>query len=464
MNPTSRRALPSVDRLAAALASSPLPRPFVVHHIRQLLADYRDHPDTPIPTFDRLVEQLRTQLATVARSRLQPVINATGVLAHTNLGRAPLAPDAVTQLHAIAQGYSNLELDLDSGQRGSRGVYLESALALLCQSQAATLVNNCAAALVLALRHFTRGTRREVIISRGELVQIGGGFRIPEILEASGARLREVGTTNRTSISDYARALGPDSALVLKVHRSNFYMEGFVESPSTRELASLAQSRAVPLLEDLGSGALVDLRATANLEPEPQPHQILDAGADLVCFSGDKLLGGPQCGILAGQRDAIESLKSDPFFRALRCDKLVHAALQATVEVYLGAHGVSRSDLPAIPMLRLLVTPPAELRRRAETLTQSLADLPLEAHIIEAEARIGGGVCPRSTLPSIALRLRPHQLAPDTFASRLRAGSPPVIPVVADHAVLLHLRTVLPDQDSLLAPAIRTALTTADPT
>jgi L-seryl-tRNA(Ser) seleniumtransferase len=366
----------------------------------------------------------------------------------------------VERLQEIAVGYSNLEFDLDSGQRGSRAGYVEQSLALLCGAGAAIVVNNCAAALVLTLKNLTGGDRKEVIISRGELVQIGGGFRIPEILEASGATLREVGTTNRTSLSDYARAIGRQTALILKVHRSNFFMEGFVKSPTTTELTDLTRRKRVPFVEDLGSGAMVDTTRLAALEHESTPQEVLRAGADLVCFSGDKLLGGPQAGIIAGRPRRVAALKRDPFFRALRCDKLILGALQATIDLYLNAN-LARPSPGApfgLPVLDLLRTSESTLKQRAMTLMAQLDDLRVEARIGQARGQVGGGTLPTAAFPSVTLDLQPLELTLTELTRRLRQGTPPVIGTIAGNRLRIDLRTVLPQQDETLARALRSAL------
>ncbi|MBU6402631.1 MAG: L-seryl-tRNA(Sec) selenium transferase, partial [Verrucomicrobia bacterium] len=305
-----QRAIPAVEKVLQALGATDLPRPVVTAVVRRELAALRQA--EKIPDYDAVLAGIRAALETLRRSRLQPVINGTGILVHTNLGRAPLGPAVVEALGTIAASYNNLEFDLSSGERGGRAGYLEQSLALLCGAEAATVVNNCAAALVLALRHFTAGARKEVILSRGELVQIGGGFRIPEILEASGAQLREVGTTNQTTLSDYAKAIGRSTAMLMKVHRSNFFMGGFVASPTTEELAALARQHRLPLVEDLGSGAMVDTGKAGGVEHEPTPAEVLRRGVDLVCCSGDKLLGGPQAGIIAGRVKLVAALKREP--------------------------------------------------------------------------------------------------------------------------------------------------------
>src|SRR5439155_7488033 len=275
------RSIPAVEKVLQALGDVSLPRPAVVVVVRRELTALRS--EKVVPDFDGVLKRVRSSLQALRSARIQPLINGTGVVVHTNLGRSPLGPAVVETLQSIAANYNNLELDLTDGGRGGRAAYLEHNLALLCGAPAATVVNNCAAALVLILRQFTSGQRKEVIISRGELVQIGGGFRIPEILEASGAKLREIGTTNKTSLSDYRQAIGKLTAMILKVHRSNFFMGGFVESPATEEIAALAKTKRLPLVEDLGSGALVETEKLAELEHEPTPDEALKRGVDLVC-------------------------------------------------------------------------------------------------------------------------------------------------------------------------------------
>jgi len=312
------------------------------------------------------------------------------------------------------------------------------------------VVNNCAAALILLLRHFT-AKKKEVVISRGELIQIGGGFRIPEILEASGAKLREIGTTNKTSIKDYARGVGPNTALILKVHRSNFFMGGFIESPSTDALVKLAHTKRVPFVEDLGSGAIVATEKFGAMEHEPGPNETLSSGVDLVCFSGDKLFGGPQAGIIAGKRRYIAALKREPFFRALRCDKLILTALQTTVDFYLAGKS---SELPVLAMLDVTND---ELRIRAERLVEQIRDLPLHTAIGEGKAQVGGGSLPRSVIPSVTLDLRPKTISLENLATRLRRGSPPIVGYIAGGKFKLDLRTIFPRQDAEVVSALRTA-------
>jgi L-seryl-tRNA(Ser) seleniumtransferase len=455
MKTRSRRAIPAVNTILESLGeiASPgrtdLPRPLIVDLIRRELAQIRK--GRKIPPENEIVDLVRGAIENLRASRMQPVINGTGVVVHTNLGRSPLAQGAGETLRGIASAYNNIELDLETGGRGRRGGYLERALAVLCQAEAATLVNNCAAALVLIVRHFT-AHKNEVVISRGELVQIGGGFRIGEILEASGAKLREVGATNKTTVADYARAMGKQTALVLKVHRSNFFMSGFVESPGTAEIAALARKKRIPFVEDLGSGATIATEAIGS-HHEPTAIESLKAGADLVCFSGDKLFGGPQAGIIVGGKKNIDALKREPLFRALRCDKLTFAALQTTVDLHLN------QVTTEIPALALLQIPKDELRARAAAIVTRLQGLPLRITIGSGAGKAGGGTLPKSVIPSITLDILPENRSVEEFARLLRRGNPPVISYLGDKRLKLDLRTIFSHQDDLLVDAIRTAAT-----
>jgi len=444
------RAIPAVEKVLQALGQTNLPRPSMVAVVRRELAALRK--GRTVGDFDAVVERTRAMLDSLRRSRIQPVINGSGILIHTNLGRAPLGPPVIQTLSTIAGNYNNLEYDLTSGERGGRAEYLEHNLAILCRAEAATVTNNCAAALLLILRHFTGAGRKEVIISRGELIQIGGGFRIPEILEASGARLREVGTTNMTSLKDYAKAIGHNTALLLKVHRSNFAMGGFVESPDTAALAGLAREKRLPFVEDLGSGAVLETERLAPIEHEPTPAEVLKDGVDLVCFSGDKLFAGVQAGIIAGQARLVAALKREPFFRALRCDKLILSALQTTVDLYLNG---TEEQMPLLAMIRMTLE---ELRGRAAKAVAALEGLPIVARIGESKAQIGGGSLPGSAIRSISLDLVPHDVALPAFAARLRLASPPVVGYVSAGRYRLDLRTVFPGQDAEMVQAIRAAI------
>jgi L-seryl-tRNA(Ser) seleniumtransferase len=442
----SRRKIPSVDKVVREIGNCDLPRRVIVDVVRHEFGLLRA--EKKIPNFSGVMSRVRTAIDALQLAKIQPVINGTGIVIHTNFGRAPLSPALIESLAAIGPSYTNLEYDLTSGERGHRATYLEHNLALLCEAEATTVVNNCAAALILLLRHFT-AKKKEVVISRGELIQIGGGFRIPEILEASGAKLREIGTTNKTSVNDYARALGPDTALILKVHRSNFFMGGFIESPSTEALAKLARTKRVPFVEDLGSGAIVATEKLGAMEHEPRPNETLRSGVDLVCFSADKLFGGPQAGIIAGKRRHIAALKREPFFRALRCDKLILTALQTTVDLYLAGKS---SELPVLAMLDVTND---ELRVRAELLLGQIRDLPLHTAVGEGKAQIGGGSLPRSVIPSVTLDLRPKTISLENLATRLRRGSPPIVGYIAGGKFKLHLRTIFPRQDAEVVSALR---------
>ncbi len=450
------RAIPAVEKVLQALGEMDLPRPVVVAVVRRELAALRK--EEAIPGFDPILERIRNALILLRSTRIQPVINGTGIIIHTNLGRSPLGAAVVETLGAIAANYNNLEYDLAGGERGGRAAYLEHNLALLCGAQAATVANNCAAALVLVLRHFTSGGRKEVVISRGELVQIGGGFRIPEILEASGAKLREVGATNKTTAGDYLKAIGKETALILKVHRSNFFMGGFVESPSTEEIGELARRKRIPFIEDLGSGAVIPTEQLAQIEHEPTPAEVLKRGVDLVTFSGDKLLGGPQAGIIAGKAKLVADLKREPFFRALRCDKLILSALQTVVDLYL--NGTATEAVPTLAMLRVSKD---DLQTRGKKMMLALESLPVKAFLGEGKAQIGGGTLPRSIVPSVTLDLQPRSMALADLAARLRRGTCPVVGYIAGGRFKLDLRTILPRQDEALLSAIRKVFETSVP-
>ena len=444
----SRRAIPSVTKVLDSLGKIDLPRPVAVTIVRQELSRIRAKGE--IPEFGSIVDLVRGSLEQLRASRLQPVINGTGIVIHTNVGRAPLAPEAVQALKEVGSAYSNLEYDLVTGERGRRGTYIENTLALLCGAEAATVVNNCAAALVLIVQHFTRN-KPEIVISRGEMVQIGGGFRIGEILGATGATLREVGATNKTTLADYMRTINRQTAMILKVHRSNFFMSGFVESPSSAAIAGLARKKRVPFVEDLGSGAMVATEEFGIPEHEPTPAEALKDGADLVCFSGDKLFGGPQAGIIAGKKRFVAALKREPLFRALRCDKLIFAALQSTVDLHLNE---STSEIPALALLRISRD---ELRARAAAIFARLRGLPLQITIGRGAVKAGGGTLPRSMISSITIDIVPENCSVRDFATSLRTSVPPVVGYIANERFKLDLRTIFPHQDDAVIDAIRSA-------
>ncbi len=442
------RAIPAVDTILQSLGETGLPAPVVVAAVRRHLQTLRSKKTVPRP--DAIVTEIRSSLDRLRASRIAPVINATGVLVHTNLGRAPLGADTIRAVTDIAANYNTLEYSLSDGTRGSRGAYLEHALAILCGAEAATVVNNNAAALVLILEYFCRFEAPEVVISRGELLQIGGGFRIPEILEARGARLREVGTTNQTTVSDYAKAINRNTALALKVHRSNFFMDGFVDSPSTEDLAALAKKKRVPFVEDLGSGAIIQTQTIDGVEHEPTPAEVVKRGVDLVCFSGDKLFGGPQAGIIVGRKKMVDGLKREPLFRAMRCDKLILSALESTVDLYL--RGETR-----IPVLEMMRVSNDELRMRAERIVAALEGRPLRLRVANGRAQIGGGTLPRSALPSVTIEVNHPTLGAQAMAARLREQPEPVIAYVGRGSLKLDLRTVFPHQDAALIRALLAA-------
>jgi L-seryl-tRNA(Ser) seleniumtransferase len=446
--------LPAVEKILQAIKTHDLlPRPVVLATVRETIEDLR-HNDEEIPPSDEVVQQIDRKLAALSRTRLTAVINGTGVLIHTNLGRSPLPERAAEQLTAIATSYNNLELDLNTGERGRRAGFLEQSLAHLCGAEAATSVNNCASALVIILRHLVREGRHRVIISRSQLVEIGGGFRIPDILLASGATLHEIGTTNKTTLADYREAISEETAMILKVHQSNFFMGGFVENAQTTELAALAREKEIPFCEDLGSGAVVNTEDFGPVEHEPTPAEILAQGVDLVCFSGDKLLGGPQAGIIAGRADLVAGIKKEPFYRALRCDKLILSMLEEVTVAYLEGN----TD---VPLLNMLSTPVETLQERAEKIIASIQDLPATFTVGENESRIGGGTMPRSAIPSVTLDIEPENMTLNAIARRLRYGKQPVMGYTADKLYRIDLRTVFTRQDAALAEAIRAAFAPA---
>jgi L-seryl-tRNA(Ser) seleniumtransferase len=405
------RDLPSVDELARGVDDA-----LAVDGARTVLARAREEIAAGLDPGD-LESRLRKELASVRAPSLRRVLNATGVVVHTNLGRAPLAEEALARVVEAARGYSNLELDLGEGVRGSRQDHLAAILRRLTGAEAALVVNNNAGAVLLALAALAEG--REVVVSRGELIEIGDGFRIPDVLARSGARLVEVGTTNRTRAADYERAIGADTALLLRVHQSNFRVVGFTELPRLEELAALARRHGLPLVDDLGSGALMPSNSLLLGDREPTAEESLRAGADLVCFSGDKLLGGPQAGIVVGRADLVEQLRRHPLQRALRIDKLSLAALEGTLLLHLD--GPER-----IPVQGMLAQEAVTVRARAERLAAATG-----GSVEETVGRVGGGALPLAELPSFACSLEAELAAP------LRSGEPPVVGIVRDGRLLL---------------------------
>ncbi len=442
-----RRSIPAVGKVLDALSAIDLPRPVIVDAVQRKLAAVRKRNEDA--DFESIVQSLHDELEQHRRGRLQIVVNATGIVLHTNFGRAPLHPDIAQELAFAASTYGNVEFDLRDGTRGHRAAYLEKHLALLCGAEAATVVNNCAAALVLIVQHLAAGGKA-VVISRGELVQIGGGFRIGEILATTGAEIREVGATNQTSLRDYEKAIDARVGLILSVHRSNFFMEGFVDTPPLHALAEVARRKRVPLVADLGSGALGDYSAISPV-PEPTPPQAFKAGVDLVCFSGDKLFGATQSGIIAGRKKIVQALKQHPLYRALRCDKLRLLALQSTVDLHL------RDLASQIPATALLQISKDELRARAAVFFERLRGLPVRITMGRGTGKTGGGSLPRSAIPSVTVDISPSSGKPGEFAALLRSYSTPVVGYVGGGAVKLDLRTVFPYQDDIIVDAVRSA-------
>ncbi len=438
----SLRDLPSVDRLAGMLAGGP--HPLAVAAARATIEAARAGAvagDGAVPTLAELRAAAERRLRCLREGSLRPVINATGVVLHTNLGRAPLGEGAVAQVLAVAAGYSNLELDLESGERGSRQAHVETLIRDLTGAEAALAVNNNAAAVLLALAALAAG--REVLVSRGELIEIGGSFRIPEILAQSGARLVEVGTTNRTRLADYEAAAGPGAAAILHVHQSNFRTVGFVEQPPLEGLARLASRRGLALVCDLGSGAL------APLADEPVASRAVAAGADLACFSADKLLGGPQAGILAGRAAAVAACRSHPLARAVRLDKLQLAALEATLRAHRAGEG------GALPALAMLSAAPAELEPRARRIAALAGPA---AEVRTATARPGGGSLPLAELEGPVCSVAPPDGDPGALLARLRRADPPVIARISEGRVVLDPRTMSDAEAELAGRALAAAL------
>ena len=387
----------------------------------------------------------RLTAATSASLRL--VVNATGVIIHTNLGRAPLGAGAAARAAAVAAGYSNLEYDLGSGARGRRDVHAERLLCRLTGAEAAVVVNNNAAATLLALAAVAAG--REVVVSRGELVEIGGGFRVPDVMRQSGAVLREVGTTNRTRAADYAAAVSDRTAAILRIHPSNFRMEGFVERPALAELVAVGRTLGIPVLEDLGSGYLGSDRDTPALRDEPSVRQSLADGADLVMFSGDKILGGPQAGILAGRERLVTAVRRHPLMRALRTDKATYAALEWTLQEYAAGRAVK-----TVPVASMIALTEQEIEARASRVAAQVGRGALRVTLMPGSSTIGGGSAPGSALPTRLIALSHPAIPATELEAQLRASDPPVIARIENDRVLLDLRTVAPDQDTIVVKAL----------
>jgi L-seryl-tRNA(Ser) seleniumtransferase len=458
------RQVPSVDELlqlpAVAKLCAQVDRALVVDTVRQVLAQLRrdiasgqalgEHSVSPGAIEERILYAVNNELA----PSLQPVINASGVILHTNLGRAPLPAQVIDDLRRTVTQYCNLEYDLAAGARGKRDVHTARLLQRLTGAESAIVVNNCAAAVLVTLAALARGG--EVIVSRGELIEIGDGFRIPEIMEQSGAVLREVGTTNRTRLADYERAINEKTRVILRVHPSNFQVTGFTEKPDVAELIALGQRTSLPVVEDLGSGCLIDL--SAHGISEPTASDSVSAGFSLVLFSGDKLFGGPQAGIIAGKNDLVAKVRRHPLFRALRVDKLTITALECTLRAYL------RADWSALPSQRMIRLTLQEIAERATRFLHALQPLvvhaDVEIEIADGASLVGGGSTPAQSLPTRLLRIASARHSATQLEARLRCPSKgiPVIARIEDDRLLLDLRTVFPEQDATLAESLVAAL------
>jgi L-seryl-tRNA(Ser) seleniumtransferase len=452
---TELRRLPSVDKVISDERIKQLrvhyPHDLIVSLVRRRLEQARLSimQGSPAASLDKIVGSIQSELQALEQLSLRPVINAGGIILHTNLGRAPLSKETTTAMEMVATGYCNLEFDLDSGTRGSRDVHIEKLLCQLTGAEAALVVNNNASAVLLALTVMAK--KKEVIVSRGQAVEIGGGFRIPDVMRQSGAKLVEVGTTNCTYINDYEQAISPRTAALLRVHTSNFRVEGFTHSVDIGELVALAKKHDIPVLDDLGSGCLLDTTAFG-LAAEPMVQQSVSLGVELACFSGDKLIGGPQAGIIVGSKPLVDKLKRHALARAVRIDKIRLAGLVATLIHYLKGEAVEK-----VPVWRMIAMPLDEVERRARHWAKALGDL---AQVVEGETMIGGGSLPGSTLPTRLVAIGGRQGNRNTvlsLARKLRHNMPPVIGRITDDVLLLDPRTVLDEEDDIVLQALKTA-------
>ena len=458
MNSEFRR-LPGVDRLISEEGIKQLegtyPHELLVELVRQRLERERLSiaAGNPCPSIDEIIVSIRAQLRQLESPSLRPVINATGVILHTNLGRAPISQEAAAAMDTVARGYANLELDLDSGTRGSRHTHIEQILCQLTGAEAALVVNNNASAVLLGLTALAR--RKEVVVSRGQAIEIGGGFRIPDVMRQSGAKLVEVGTTNCTYAADYEQAINPRTAALMRVHASNFRVTGFTYSVTLEELVTMGRQYDLPVFDDLGSGCFLDT-TTFGLDPEPMVQQSVAIGSGLIFFSGDKLVGGPQAGIIVGEEQLVDRLKKHPLARAVRIDKVRLAGLAATLIHYLKGEAVKK-----IPVWRMLSAPLEEIDRRARMWAEALDDL---ARVTEGESMIGGGSLPGSTLPTRLVAIggggkRKGRSMAQVLAQKLRGGEFPVIGRINDDALLLDPRSVLPEEDQIVLGVLRNLAT-----
>jgi len=472
MSPSLRqqvlREIPSVDEILSRPQIVDLlkvhPRQVVVEAIRKGLGQLRDeilrnqdpsHLGEGFFSFENLYPLFQKEVNLLVQPRLRRVINATGVVIHTNLGRAPLPPSAIHHLTEISKSYSNLEYDLERGERGDRYAHVEENLCHVSGAESALVVNNNAGAVLLVLNTLAEG--REVIVSRGELVEIGGAFRIPDVMKRSGALLREVGTTNRTHFNDYQKAIGPQTALLLKVHTSNFRVMGFTSEVSLQDLVQLGKEHQIPVVEDLGSGCLIDL-SRYGLEKEPTVQDMIKTGVDGVTISGDKLLGGPQAGIILGKKRILDLFKINPLTRALRIDKLTLAALESTLALYLD----EKRAMEEIPTLRMLTLDTKKLKRRGKRLLKRLSGMTNEKitfSLREDVSQVGGGALPLQDLPTMVVAAKPRDVSVNSLEERLRKGNPPVISRISKEELILDMRTVFDEEIPLLAAGVEKAIT-----
>jgi L-seryl-tRNA(Ser) seleniumtransferase len=457
--------LPAIDRLLNAptllAMAEEIPRSLLLEAAQETVAALRRELlelSAAAPAPELSVEAVAQRAAQLASEKMRPslrqVINATGTLLHTNLGRAPLAQCALEAIAEVSRGYSNLEFDLQSGERGHRFSHVEDLLCRLTGAEAAVVVNNNAGAVLLALTALAKG--RQAIVSRGEMVEIGGAFRVPEVMAAGGVSLKEVGTTNKTHLRDYREAIGPDTGLLMKIHTSNYRIVGFTSAVSGAELVALGQEQGLPVLEDLGSGMLFDL-SPFGLPQEPTVAEAVAAGIDVITFSGDKLLGGPQAGLMVGKKAAIGKIRQHPIARALRIDKLSLAALEATLRLYLDRERA----LAEIPVLQMLAAPAEAIKQRCRRLARKLRPIlgeQVRIEIIPEPAAVGGGALPMTQLPGYALALTPQDISVDSLATRLRLGSPAVAGRIQEGRLLLNPRTIFAAEEPQLLAALRAAL------
>ena len=460
---TNLRHIPSVATVKQSPGVAELLRElsdeFVTDVVREVIEEIRNaHKTVEVDARPIELEAVVTEVVNRTHARLRPplrrVINGTGVVIHTNLGRSILGEKTVSAITDAAAHYCDLEIDLKAGERGHRDSVIEALLCRLTGAEAATVVNNNAAAVMIALDTFAKGG--EVIVSRGELVEIGGSFRIPDVMKKSGAKLVEVGTTNRTYIADYERALSPETSLLLKVHKSNYRIVGFTHEVELSELVELGRKRGIPVMEDLGSGALIDMEKFG-LGGEPIPQSSVAAGVDIVSFSGDKLLGGPQAGIILGKREHIKAIRKNPLMRALRVDKLTLAALAAIVRIMLSSRAPER-EIPTLAMLARSVDDISQLIEGVRAELGENAWQALGAETADGESQVGGGSCPGQALPTRLLFMKPKTISPDKLAGKLRQGTPSILGIIRDDSFCLDFRTVQPDELSDIAQALRGAI------